>query len=137
MSNARRAPIALCLGCLLLSGCGGGQKHRASVEFHAEGVRHAIGRLRREIDRAAAGKPVDGYAMNSATDAVARALRGLPARTEKMARTRKAERKAAAEKARQLFQAYRPGLESLRYDPAEAGAKLSELEALMDEVERS
>ena len=61
----------------------------------------------------------------------------LPARIERVAKTRKAERKAAAEKAKQLFEAYRPTLESLRYDPAQAKAKLDELVKLMEQVETS
>jgi hypothetical protein len=137
MSNACRVPVALCLGLVLLSGCGGGRKRRASVEFHAEGVRYAVGRLSREIDRARAGQRVDAYAMSSATDAVERALRGLPERIEKKAATRVEERKAKAEEAIKLFAALRPVLVGLRFDEGEVKAKLAELGRLIDEVEKS
>lgn len=132
-----RVAVLACLSCLLLGGCRDKQKQRSGVQFHARGVRDAIGRLRKEVDGTGAGGQADLYAMENATAALGRALRGLPGRVEKTAQTRQQERKDAAEKARQLFEGYRPTLESLRYDKAEANAKLDELDRLIQEVEKS
>ncbi len=46
------------------------------------------------------------------------------------------ERKAAADKAVEIFTALRPVLESLKFDRAEGNAKLDEVAKLLDEVER-
>ena len=142
----RIAPAArlACLACLLFGGCGGSKESRATVEFHAQGAREAIGRLRGEVNRPKTDQRQVGpdrrdnaqYRMQNATEQVSRALRGLPARIDKAAQTRKAERRSAAEKARQLFEAYRPALESLRYDKAQANARLDELIELLDQVEQ-
>jgi len=136
------AAAILCLACLLPGGCTDKKKVRAGVAFHAQGVRVGVRRVREEITRPARkldGEVIPGtdfYSMKTATDHLARALRGLPARIERKAASRKAERKAAAEKAKQLFIGLRPVLESLRYDKGEALAKLDEIASLMGEVER-
>ena len=134
--------VLLCLACLLPGGCTDKKKLRAGVEFHAKGVRLGVRRVRKEVTRPPRqldGEVIagtDAYSMKTATDHLARALRGLPARIEKKATSRKSERKAAAEKAKRLFAELRPVLESLKYDKGEACGKLDEIAKLMGEVER-
>ncbi|GAF77699.1 unnamed protein product [marine sediment metagenome] len=123
--------LALCLIPWLAGGCRDEKKHRAGVDFQVEGARVTMESLRRQIAR----EPMDTYGMRRATDRFARALGGLPARVEDKATTRVKERKAAAEKAVEMFAALRPVLESLKFDRAEGNAKLDEVAKLLDEVE--
>ena len=150
--KATRSPAAalaaalLCATVLAIGGCRDDAEEMTTVSFHAEGVRLNLRRVRAEIARASA-PPGQGptsqrsngnyYAMRTACDKLARALGGLPDRVTNKADSRGEQRRAAAERAVQLFEALRPTLESMRYDPAEAGAKLDELARLIDEVERS
>ena len=124
--------LALCLIPWLPAGCKDEKKHRAGVEFQVEGARVTMASLRRGI----ACDPMDPFGMRRATDRFARALGGVPARVESKATTRVQERKAAAEKAVEIFTALRPVLESLDFDRAEANAKLDEVAKLLDDVER-
>lgn len=124
--------LALCLVPWLPAGCKDEEKRRAGVAFQVEGARVTMESLRRQIAR----EPMNPYGMRLATDRFARALGGVPARVQDKAATRVQERKAAAEKAVEMFGALRPVLESLKFDRAEANAKLDEVAKLLDEVER-
>ena len=124
--------LALCAIPWLLTGCKDERKHRAGVEFQVKGARVTMESLRRQIAR----DPMNPYGMRLATDRFARALGGVPARVEDKATTRVKERKAAAEKAVEAFTALRPVLDSLKFERAEANAKLDEVAKLLDEVER-
>lgn len=126
-------PLALCLIPCLLAGCKDKRKYRSSVEFQVKGARVTMESLRRQIAR----DPLDPYGMRLATDRFARALDGVPAKVEEKATTRVKERKAAAEKANEMFKALRPVLESLDFKRPEVNAKLDEVAKLLDEVERS
>jgi len=144
LSPAIAICAALCAMSMLPAGCTDKEKYRASVGFHAKGVRVGIQRVRDEIARQGSGNRQDRtgdgrgdyYGMRVATDHLARALRGLPVRIGKKATTRVGERKALAGKARKLFEELRPTLESLRFDKAEVNARLDELGGMIDEVER-
>ena len=131
---AFRAALVL-LACALLGGCRDPQQRRASLEFHADAVRKTMEVLRRVVRLQAAGKEPH-YDIPIAIDLVNGSLAGLPARIEAKAKTRVAERKAAAEKARELFAKLRPKLRSLKFKEAEINAKLDEILALIDEVEK-
>jgi len=74
------------------------------------------------------------YGKLYAIDKFDRALTGLPARIDKQQPPRQAERKAAAVKAVELWRQIKPALAGL--PPDQAAAKLDEIEALLDEVER-
>ena len=133
---ACRAALVL-LACALLGGCSDPEERRASVEFHADAVRKTMEVLRRVVRLQAAGKLKEPhYDIPIAIDLVNGSLAGLPARVEAQAKTRVAERKAAAEKARELFAQLRPKLQSLKFEQAEINAKLDEILALIDEVEK-
>ncbi len=134
---AGRTVLLLALPCALLPGCGDPQQRRSSVKFHAEGCRKSLEMLRRVLRLWKAEKLQEPhYDIPIAIDTLSRALSGLPARIEKKATTRVEERKAAAEKARALFEQLRPKLNSRGFEEAEVNAKLDELARLLDEVER-
>jgi len=134
----------ICLTTLLAGGCQDKKKVRSGLAFHVKGVHRAIGRVRNQVQPPKDDNRPDRighrqnayYSMKIAAEQLARALRGLPGRVEKKATTRKQERKAAAEKAKKLFQDLRPTLESLRFDKAKADAKLDEIEKLIADVEK-
>jgi len=115
---------------LTVAGCGDPQERRATLGFSCRAVRQCLDHLRTQLPRR------ELYPMKAATDSLARALAGLPAKVQKKAATRQAERKAAALKARALFEELQPVLESLKYDEAEMNARLDELAGIIDEVER-
>ena len=132
----RRAALFL-LVCALIGGCRDPQKRRASVEFHADAVRKTMEVLRRVVRLHAAGELKEPhYDIPIAIELVTGSLAGLPARVEAKAKTRVPERKAAAEKARQLFAQLRPKLRSLKFTEADINPKLDEILALIDEIER-
>ena len=135
-ARACRAALVL-LACALLAGCSDPKERRASVGFHADAVRKTIKVLRRVVRLQAAGKLKEPhYDIPIAIELVNGSLAGLPARIEAKAKTRVAERKAAAEEARELFQQLRPKLNSLKFEELEVNATLDEILALIDEVER-
>ena len=134
---ATQAATLAVLPCLLLVGCKDAKEHRASVEFHAEAVRNSLAMLRRTVRQFKAGELKEpSYDMRIVTDLLDRALYGLPERIEKRATTRVEERKAAAVKARKLFQQLRPKLDALSFEEAEANAMFDVIASLLDEVER-
>lgn len=120
------------LACLPLAGCRNEEKQRASVEFHAKGVRLNIDYLLRQLPRKGQGD----YVMKTACDQVSRSLYALPQTVREEAGTRVNERVAAAEKARAFFEQIRPTLESRDVDDAYAKAKMDELSKMIDEVEK-
>jgi len=136
--------LSACLACSLSAGCASKQKQRSTVAFHTKGVRLGIRRVRNEMEMVGRRKRKervpggDFYAMKTATDMLARALRGLPGRIQKKATTRVPERKAAAEKAAEVFRQLEPQLLSLQFDEAKKAkieAGFAEIEQLLTEVE--
>ena len=126
-------------------GCRDEQKHRASVEFHAKGARSCLAYLRRMLGGEAVGPAgkdeTELQGVNPshcgklyAIDKFDRAVTGLPARVDKQQPPRQAERKAAAVKAVELWKQVRLALAGM--PPEQAAARLDEVEALLDEVER-
>ena len=77
-----------------------------------------------------AGKLESVYAI----DKFDRAITGLPARIDKQQPPRQAERKAAAVKAVELWKQVKPALAGMPLE--QATARLDEIQALLDEVER-
>ena len=75
-----------------------------------------------------------GYGKLYAIDKFDRALTGLPARIDEEKPARAAERKAAAEKAVEIWMQIKPAAAGMPSD--KATAKLDEIQALLDEVER-
>ena len=147
MKNAAAAILVAMLIALALAapGCRDEQKHRASVEFYAKGARSCLAYLRRMLgDKAigTAGKDEpelqgvnpSAYGKLYAIDKFDRAITGLPARVDKQQPPRQAERKAAATKAVELWKRIKPKLAGMPLE--QATAKLDEIEALLDEVER-
>ena len=137
----------LILGALILASAGGcrdKQKYRASVAFHAKGARDCLHFLRRMIGGEykvggddmpdLSGANADGYAKQVAADRFDRALSSLPARIDKQQPDRAAERKAAAEKALTIWREIQPKI--TRMPANDAQAKLDEIAALLDEVEK-
>jgi len=130
----RALPACMCaaaLASVLFAGCEGGEKRRGSVSFHAKGVRRNIQRVRDQIPRTD-----NPYAMEAATDALYRALEGLPKRVVKNGGEGVEAREAKAEEALAFFQELRKMLEAPDYDPDQANAKLDELAEIIDQVEQ-
>jgi len=138
--SIRRAASAAALAlafCTLLTGCTDPKERRASVKFHAQAVRKSMEVLRRVVRLQAAGQLQEPhYDIPIAIELVSGQLAGLPKRIEQKAETRVEERKAAAVKAQDLFKALQPKLRSLKFTDADINAKLDEVLALIDEVER-
>jgi len=138
--STRLAPCLAALAlvsCVLLTGCSDPKERRTSVEFHADAVRKTMKVLRHVVRLQAAGKLKEPhYDVPIAIDLVNGSLAGLPARIETKAKTRVAERKAAAVQAQKLFRELQPKLRSLKFEEAEVNAKLDEILALIDEVEK-
>lgn len=130
MPSAIPALLGL-LAAAALAGCGGGKEKRSSVSFHADGVRQNIERVRDQLTRTH-----NPFAMQSATDALYRALEGLPVRIERKATERVQQRKAKAQEALAFFVELRKTLDAMTYDQAEANAKLDELAKIIDGVEQ-
>ncbi len=132
-----KAALLTLLCCTLLAGCSNPKERRASLAFHAGAVRKTLAMVKRTVRLFKAGQLKEpGYDIPIALEALGNNLSGLPARIEKKATTRVEERKAAAVKAGEIFREIRPKLRSLKFDEAEANAKLDEIGALIDEVEK-
>ena len=123
--------VSLALAALPAAGCKSGEKYRASVEFHAEGVRMHLGVVLKQVPQR------NEYGMKLATAGLANAVDGLPETIRREARTRVQERLATAEKARVLFNQLRGSLNRLNYDEQDMRSKLDEFDKLITEVEKA
>jgi len=139
--------ILIILGAAILASAGGcrdKREYRASVAFHAKGTRDCLGFLRQMIGGEyqvggddvpdLSGANADGYAKQVAADRFDRALSSLPARIDKQQPDRAGERKAAAQEAIKIWRQLQPRI--LRMPADDAQARLDEIAALLDDVER-
>ena len=133
-----RVAIAAILLCPLLVGCGNGAEERSRVEFHTQSARDVIEWLKDIItgpQESVGGRgPDDAIATYSGQ--LGNVLASLPAAVEAKAETRKAERVVAAKKARDMYEGFRAQLISRKLDKDKAIAKLDELLAILDEVDK-
>ncbi len=137
MEATGRTLVLSVLIIMLSVGCDDGSDRRASVKFHTTGVRQIIESLKTELNRDAEGARGSlRERIEAASLRLGQALYRLPARLEAKAETRKAERVAAANKAKDLYEGFRAQLISGKLDKDQAIAKFDELLAILDEVDK-